>query len=161
MRKIKNPWLEKEGYDCFGCSPGNPLGLKMEFFEDGNEIISYWRPQEHHQGWVGMLHGGVIATLMDETAGWVVTRKLQTAGVTSRLALHYIKPVKADDTLLTLRAHIKERRRNLVFICCILEDSRGEKCAEAEAVYYVYGEEKAREMGFTCCDVEDEQLLPM
>ena len=40
MKKIINPWLHKEGYDCFGCAPDNPLGLKMDFFEDGNEIIS-------------------------------------------------------------------------------------------------------------------------
>lgn len=161
MRKIKNPWLAKEGYDCFGCSPENPLGLKMEFFEDGNDIISYWRPQEHYQGWVGVLHGGIISTLIDETAGWVVTRKLQTAGVTSRLNLHYLKPVKVDDSQLTVRARIKEQKRNLVFIDCTLEDSHGEICVEAEAVYYAYGEEKAHEMGFTCCDVEEEQLLSM
>lgn len=32
MRKIKNPWMDKEGYNCFGCSPDNPIGVHMEFF---------------------------------------------------------------------------------------------------------------------------------
>ena len=41
MKKIKNPWLHKNEYHCFGCCPDNPLGLKMEFYEEGDEIISY------------------------------------------------------------------------------------------------------------------------
>lgn len=51
MKKIKNPWLHKNEYHCFGCCPDNPLGLKMEFYEEGDEIISYWHPNEHYQGW--------------------------------------------------------------------------------------------------------------
>ena len=58
MKKIKNPWLHNEEYHCFGCCPDNPLGLKMEFYEEGDEIISYWHPSEHYQGWVGVMHGG-------------------------------------------------------------------------------------------------------
>ena len=81
MRKIKNPWIQKEGYNCFGCAPDNPIGLHMHFYEDGEQVVSYWQPQQHFQGWVGTLHGGIISTLIDETAGWVVTRKLQTAGI--------------------------------------------------------------------------------
>ena len=93
MRKIRNPWLGKEGYDCFGCSPDNPIGLKMEFYEDGEDIVCYWKPSEHYQGWVESLHGGIQATLMDECAAWVVSRKLQTTGVTSKLDISYRKPV--------------------------------------------------------------------
>ena len=82
MKKIKNPWLHKNEYHCFGCCPDNPLGLKMEFYEEGDEIISYWHPNEHYQGWVGVMHGGILSTIIDEIAGWVVLRKMQTTGVT-------------------------------------------------------------------------------
>ena len=75
MRKIKNPWLHRVGYNCFGCAPDNPIGLHMEFFEEGEQVICFWRPQEHFEGWVGVLHGGIVSTLVDETAGWVVTRR--------------------------------------------------------------------------------------
>ena len=34
MKKIINPWRNQEGYNCFGCSPDNPIGLHMEFHED-------------------------------------------------------------------------------------------------------------------------------
>lgn len=78
LRKIKNPWLHKPGYNCICCSPTNPLGLHLEFWEDGEDIITHWKPSSHYQGWLNTLHGGIQSMLLDEVAGWVVTRKLQT-----------------------------------------------------------------------------------
>ena len=52
MDKIMNPWRNVEGYLCFGCSPDNPSGLKMEFYEDGDEIVSIWQPRPEFQGWL-------------------------------------------------------------------------------------------------------------
>ena len=78
MKKIINPWEGLDGYMCFGCAPNNPLGLHMEFFEDGDDIVAFWKPQGTYQGWLRTLHGGIQTTLMDELAGWVVLRKLQT-----------------------------------------------------------------------------------
>ena len=40
MKKIINPWEGLDGYMCFGCAPNNPLGLHMEFFEDGDDIVA-------------------------------------------------------------------------------------------------------------------------
>lgn len=159
MRKIKNPWSKKEGYDCFGCSPDNPIGLHMEFFEDGDEVVSFWRPQEHYQGWVDTLHGGIISALIDETAGWVVFRKLQTAGMTSRLSVSFKKPVMTTDPQLILRAHIVESKRNFITIHVTLENAQSQLCAEGDVTYYAMNEGKSREMGFTTCDLEGEELL--
>ena len=82
MKKIINPWRNHEGYNCFGCSPDNPIGLHMEFYEDGDYIVSTWHPEHNYQGWVDTMHGGILSTLIDEVCGWVVTRKLQTSGYT-------------------------------------------------------------------------------
>ena len=49
MRKIKNPWTGKEGYRCFGCSPDNEVGLKMQFYEDGDDVVCFWKPMERYQ----------------------------------------------------------------------------------------------------------------
>ena len=46
MKKMINPWEGLDGYMCFGCAPNNPLGLHMEFFEDGDDIVAFWKPQE-------------------------------------------------------------------------------------------------------------------
>ena len=40
MKKIINPWEGLDGYMCFGCAPSNPMGLHMEFYEDGELIGS-------------------------------------------------------------------------------------------------------------------------
>jgi len=44
MKKILNPWKGIDGYMCFGCSPENPAGLHMEFYEDDNDIVAIWKP---------------------------------------------------------------------------------------------------------------------
>lgn len=131
----------------------------MEFYEDGEDIVSFWKPQKHYQGWINTLHGGIICTLLDETAGWVVFRKLQTSGVTSQIEVRYRRPVMTTDTQLSLRGHLTEMKRNLAFIDVTLENSKGEICAEARAVYYTFTQEKAREMGFDKCETEGEEML--
>lgn len=105
-----------EGYNCIGCSPDNPFGLHLCFYEDGDDIVTTWKPSPLYQGWLNTLHGGIQALLLDEVCGWVVTRKLQTAGVTSKMETRYKRPVSTNDTELTVRAHIREQRRNIVII---------------------------------------------
>ena len=47
MKKIINPWKGLEGYNWFGCAPNNEAGIKMEFYEDGDEVVSIWKPRSH------------------------------------------------------------------------------------------------------------------
>lgn len=159
MRKISNPFAGREGYRCFGCCHDNPLGVHMDFYEDGDDVVSFWKPRADFQGWLDTLHGGIQGTLLDETAAWVVFRKLQTTGVTSKLEIRYRRPVMTTDTQITLRGHISAQKRNIVTIDVTLENSRGEVCTEAQATYYVYDQEKARQMGFTECLTEGNEML--
>ena len=145
------------GYNCIGCSPDNPFGLHLHFFEDGDDIVSKWKPSGNYQGWLNTLHGGIQALLLDEVCGWVITRKLQTAGVTSKMETRYKRPVSTLDTELTVRAHIREQRRNIVVIDATLADSTGTICTEATCTYYAFSKEKAQsDMHFTECRTEDE-----
>lgn len=159
MRKIANPFAGIEGYHCFGCCKDNPHGLDMDFYEDGDEVVSFWKPDGDYQGWRSTLHGGIQATLLDETAAWVVFRKMLTIGVTYKLELSYRKPVLTTDTQLTIRGRITGQKRNLVTIELALENSRGEACTTATAIYYVYTKEKSEEMGFKGCGIEGDELL--
>ena len=70
MKKIINPWKDMEGYNCFGCSPDNEAGVRMEFYEDGDEVVSIWKPRPEYQGWLNTLHGGIQSVLLDEICGW-------------------------------------------------------------------------------------------
>jgi hypothetical protein len=90
MKKIINPWKGMEGYNCFGCAPNNEAGVKMEFYEDNDEVISIWRPRPEYQGWIDTLHGGIQAVLLDEICAWVILRKLQTTGVTSKMEFIFL-----------------------------------------------------------------------
>ena len=91
----------------------------------------------------------------------ILTRKLQTAGMTSKLEIRYKHPLSVNDSQYTIHAHITNRRAHLVFMSATIENAKGEVCVEAESVYYAFDEEKAKEMGFSHCDVENEQLLSM
>lgn len=157
MRKIVNPWKGLDGYKCFGCAPDNPFGLHMEFYEDGEDIVAFWKPESCYQGWLGTLHGGIQTTLMDELAGWVVMRKLQTSGMTSRLEAKFIKPISTNDVKLEIRGRIKDRKRNAIFIETEIYNSQKELCSRADLVYFVSVPEQAREeLHFCGCKTEDE-----
>lgn len=156
MKRIINPWREVEGYNCFGCAPGNPAGIKMEFYEDGDEVISVWKPRPEYQGWVNTLHGGIQAVMLDEICAWVILRKLQTTGVTSKMETRYMKPIMTTDDHITLRAHIVETKRNIVIVEAGLYDSKDELCTKAVCTYFTFSREKSEnEMHFHSCDVED------
>lgn len=160
MKKIINPWSHLEGYHCFGCDPKHQHGLKMEFYEDGDDIVSFWEPTGEHQSWINTLHGGLQATLLDELCGWVVFRKFQTGAVTSKMEVRYRKPVHTNQGQLTLRARTAEVRRNLVTVVGEIYNSQGELCTESSCLYFLFSREKSvTEMGMTPCLVEGEQSI--
>lgn len=158
MKRIINPWMGKEGYNCFGCAPGNEWGLKMEFFEDGDEIVSKWVPDGRFQGWLNTLHGGIQSVLLDEIGGWTVIRKMQTTGVTSKMETRFMKPVSTEEPFLTLRSKVTGVRHNLVSITASLHNSKGELCSQSVMTYFTFPKEKAeKEMCFTGCLTEGEE----
>jgi uncharacterized protein (TIGR00369 family) len=144
MRKIRNPFRGLDGYNCFGCSPDNSSGLQLSFAEEEDELVSVWTPKDFLQGYHNILHGGIQATLMDEIASWVVYVKLDTSGFTSTMNVRYLKPVYVTDTRLTLRARVKELRRNLADIEVRLFDSDQNLCAQALITYFTFPKEKAQ-----------------
>ena len=158
MKKIKNPWIKltDKGYNCFACAPGNPYGLKMEFYEDGDDIVSQWTPGNNYQGWFNTLHGGIQATLLDEIGGWIIARKCQTSGMTTNLNVKYKKPIPTGkDFTIEVRARIRETKRNFVFIDAEIKHN-GETCSTADITYYTFSKEIAeREFMFNECVTEE------
>ena len=47
MKKILNPYLNKKGYNCVCCAPNNPVGLHLEFWEEGEDVLTIWNPGEN------------------------------------------------------------------------------------------------------------------
>jgi uncharacterized protein (TIGR00369 family) len=117
----------------------------MTFYEDGDELLSVWHPESHFQGYLNILHGGILATLMDEIASWTVYVKHKAAGVTSKMEIRFLKAVFADKGQLTIRSRIVHTRRNLIDMNVRLFDNEGQLCSEAMVTYFTYSEKKSRE----------------
>ncbi|HYR69689.1 MAG TPA: PaaI family thioesterase [Candidatus Dormibacteraeota bacterium] len=79
---------------CFCCGPKNPIGLKLEFetTADGR-MRTIWTPRREHQGFKDIVHGGLVATVLDE----VMVRLLYLRGisaVTAGMETKLIEPVR-------------------------------------------------------------------
>ena len=158
LKRIINPWRGMDGYRCFGCDPRSEQGLRMEFYEDGDRIVSRWKPRPEFQGWVDTLHGGIQATLADEISSWVVFRKFQTSGVTSRMEVRYLKPIHTSEDHITLQATVVRQRRYIVDIEVKIFNSQDQLCTEALCIYFLFPKEKAHEEFHFCdCGVEEEE----
>jgi uncharacterized protein (TIGR00369 family) len=78
---------------CFVCGRENPVGLHIHFFADeDNRVHAEFTPRAEDQGFPGVMHGGLISTLLDETIG-----RTAIAGgfwcVTAELTVRFLKPV--------------------------------------------------------------------
>ncbi len=158
MKQIINPWIGVEGYNCFGCNPDNPIGVHMHFYEDGDDIVSVWKPTNNHISWVNTLHGGIQAVLLDEICGWVLFWKVGTSGVTAKMETRYKAAVDTTLGYVILRARLKEQRRNVSIIEGQLFDANGQLCAQCECTYFGFPEEKAKEYGFVKASLADEEV---
>lgn len=78
---------------CFGCGPANATGLRLEFLlaADGS-VVSLPTISESFEGPRGFLHGGIVATLLDEAMSKSVRAKGFTA-MTRHLEVDYLRPV--------------------------------------------------------------------
>jgi len=144
MKKIHNPYSKFEGYNCFGCSANNELGLQMEFYEDGDYIVSNWTPGQYLAGYGNVLHGGIQSTLMDEIASWVVYVKVKTAGVTATLNVKYKSPVFTDKGPLLVRAKLIDQNRKFAVIHAQILNDQGAICAEGNLRYFIFPLDEAK-----------------
>ena len=158
MRKLTNPWVNIPDYKCFGCAPQNDCGLKMEFYQDGGEVLSVTRLDPKYQGWIDTLHGGIQSVMLDEICAWAAIRHTGSTGVTMSMETHFRKSVHTTDKYVVLRAHVIEERRNILTLQATLHDSAGRLCSEAKCVYYMFPPDKARSMGFESCEPYGDEL---
>ena len=133
-----------ENYNCFGCSPDNKSGLQMEFWQDGERIISHWNPRDHFQGYINVLHGGIQSTLIDEIGSWVLFVRLNTLGFTSKLSINYINVIYMNSGPISLVSELVEMRGNIAVVRTEITDTRGRKATEGEAEYFTLPEKIAR-----------------
>ncbi len=144
MKPIANPYVGRETYHCFACSPDHPFGLRMRFFQDGEEVVCRWQPRAELEGYSGVLHGGVQTALMDEIASWWIFVNRGTAGATARLEVDFKRPVLTAKGEVTLRAGLAGAEDHLVTVRVDLTDSAGNLCTEGRVTYFTYPPSLAR-----------------
>lgn len=97
---------------CFVCGVENQAGIHAHFYQiDENTCVGRFIPAEHHQGYPGRVHGGVVAAMMDETLGRAVWGDGNTWGVTAELTIRYKAPVPMGQTLTVVGRITSNRRR--------------------------------------------------
>jgi uncharacterized protein (TIGR00369 family) len=93
------PMVHSASNRCFGCGPANPAGLHLEFLlADDGSVVALLTVPDTFEGHPGYLHGGVIATLLDEAMSKSArARGLQT--MTRHLEVDYLRPVPSGAPL--------------------------------------------------------------
>lgn len=146
IRKIKNAFAGKNnGYNCFACAPENNNGLKMEFFSDKNDFWSEWMPKPQFDGWKGVTHGGIQATLMDETAEWLIFTKYGRSAVTIELTSKYKKPLSSLAGPIKIKARELSLHRNIAEIKLEVYDADDILCSEGSGKFFIFSETESKE----------------
>ena len=118
---------------CFGCGSENPHGLGMRFrLEDGRAIAEF-TPHEHLQGYPGRVHGGGVATMLDEAMGWAAYASHSWA-MTARMTTRFRKAVPLGETL-TVSGWITRDRGRYLELRAELRDERGDLLADADGLF--------------------------
>lgn len=129
---------------CFVCGRQNPIGLRMQFFADAQgHVHATYVPRQEHQGYPGVMHGGLVTALLDELIGrtaiandlWCMTAKLQ---------VRFHKPVPIGATL-TLEGEITRRTSRLLEGRGEIRLEDGSLAVEAHGTYLSIPEEQLRE----------------
>jgi acyl-coenzyme A thioesterase PaaI-like protein len=99
---------------CFVCGQRNPFGLHLVFRIDNNTIVAEFQPREEHQGFPGVIHGGIVAAVLDEALGRTsLLAKNPEWSMTGRLEIRYRRYVPYGP-LLRIRASLETERRRMV-----------------------------------------------
>jgi uncharacterized protein (TIGR00369 family) len=123
---------------CFGCGPANAIGLQLEFLlaEDGAVVCLPTIP-ECFEGPPGYLHGGIIATLLDEAMSKTV-RARGLKAVTGRMEIDYRRPVRSAAPIRLEGRLLRSEGRKHWTEARIL-DARGHVLAEAKGIFIEIG----------------------
>ena len=117
---------------CFACGQKNPVGLKLEFRFDGDDYVTALHVKPEYQGWAGIIHGGLLATALDEAMARLLWEKDLNA-ITGRLEVRYHEPVPIGDSL-RIRARITRQRPPVIETAADAVNAKGATVAEARAV---------------------------
>ena len=122
---------------CFGCGPNNPEGLHLAFEVDreahtASAVVSL---DKRYQGAPGYVHGGIIATLLDEAMS-KLNRPLGVLAMTRQMDVSYLRPVPIGADIV-LRSQFLRREGRKLFHEAELVSSEGEVLSRCSGLWIV------------------------
>ena len=119
---------------CFACGKHNPHGLQLAFRTDGSTVQTRWTPREHHSGFIDTIHGGILATVLDEIMAWTCGAVGGRFAYSIDIGIRYAHPLRPGEET-TGTGRILENRRGRIFRTEARLSSRGNEIATASGTY--------------------------
>jgi uncharacterized protein (TIGR00369 family) len=127
---------------CFACGRANPIGLHLDYEVGRRRATTRFVPRHEHSGYEGLVHGGIVTALLDETMGWAIFHE-GIWGVTTRIAVTFRQPV-AVGTELLVSGSVTRQSRRAIETHGDVRGADGVLLAEADATFLVMPEERRR-----------------
>jgi uncharacterized protein (TIGR00369 family) len=120
---------------CFVCGSQNRSGLNLRFFTDGQIVEARFSPRPDHNGFVGVVHGGIIATILDEVMVWACAVRQKRFCFSAEMTVRYLRPVQVG-VQITARGELLENKRDRIYLAKgELLSASGEVLASSLAKY--------------------------
>ena len=97
-------------HHCFACGAANPIGMRLRIEIGEGVARTSWVAGENYVGWSDKLHGGIIATLLDEVMAWAPS-SFDSWAVTAEMTVRYRSPATPGEELRAFGRVIERRRR--------------------------------------------------
>jgi len=88
--------IVRSDHGCFGCGDDNPIGLHLRFAADGDTVRASFIPSSDHQGFGNIVHGGIIATILDEAMAWA-TAHAGFWAMTGEMRVRFRRPLNIGE----------------------------------------------------------------
>lgn len=116
-------------HNCFACGGENPIGMHLEIELQEGTARTEWIPSASFVGWEEKVHGGILATLLDEVMAWAPSSHDAWA-VTAEMHVRFRSPANPGERLVAT-ARVTEKRRRIYHVAGEIRGEDGRLVAEA------------------------------
>lgn len=120
-------------HHCFACGGSNPIGMRLRIEIGDGLARTTWTAGEDFVGWSDKLHGGIVATLLDEVMAWAPS-SFDSWAVTAEMTIRYRSPAAPGEELTAI-GRVVDRRRRIYEVAGEVRSADGRLIAEGSGRY--------------------------
>jgi acyl-coenzyme A thioesterase PaaI-like protein len=129
-RRVPLPWSRS----CYVCGAENSRGLRLRSYRVGDHIELPFTPDRSLAGWSDVIHGGIIATLLDEVMTWAAILGSERPCYAAELRVRLQRPLRSGTACVAI-GRMASARRRIFDTEAWLRDAGGEALAGATGRY--------------------------